>query len=179
MKLSLKTVVAVLLPALLSVPASAQFRAILPGGANPYIGAPVILPSPAINPIAGMRIDLPAPRLNPGLAVTLAPAPAPSAAVAIMGVFPILPIPMIPSRPVVPVVRPAASRENVAHPLAPILPDLRAQFGTAEKNNDWQKELAEGLFDGRLIPARKPAPVRPSVRVTLPEADLEAEIGAY
>jgi len=179
MKLQLKTLSRVLLPLLLSVPAAAQVRTLLPGGSNPHIGSPIRLPGPSINPVAGMRIDLPAPRLNPGLSVNLAPTP--SAPVAIMGVFPILPIPMIPSRPVVPVVRPSASRENVAHPLAPILPGLGAQFSEAasEKKNDWQKELGEELFDGRLIPSRKPAPVRPGEYVTLPEADLEVEIGAY
>lgn len=177
MKLQLKTLSRILLPLLLSAPAAAQVRAILPGGSNPYIGVPATLPGPAINPVAGMRIELPAPRLNPGLSVKLAPTP--STLIPIMGVFPILPIPMIPSRPVVPVVRPAASRENVAHPLAPILPGLGAQFATAEKKNDWQKELGEELFDGRLIPSRKPRPLRPGEYVTLPETDLEAEIGAY
>lgn len=179
MKLQLKTLSVLLL---LAAPASAQVRLILPGGSNPYIGAPVTLPGPAINPLAWMRIELPAPRLNPGLTVSLAPTP--SAAVAIMGVFPILPIPMIPSRPVVPVIRPTASRENVAHPLAPILPGLGAQFAAADsaavpKNDDWKKDLGEGLFDGRFVPSRKPEPVRPSERMTLPEIDLEKEIGAY
>lgn len=174
MKLQLKTLSVILL---LAGPAAAQVRVSLPGGSNPYIGAPVHLPAPSISPALGMRIELPAPRLNPGLTVTLAPTP--SAAVAIMGVFPVLPLPMIPSRPVIPAIRPSASRENVAHPLAPVLPGLGAQFAAAEKNDDWKKDLGDGLFDGRFIPSRNPELVRPSERLTLPETDLEAEIGAY
>jgi len=177
MKLQQKTFLAILLPAILAGSAAAQMRMVLPGGSNPYIGAPISLPGPISAPISGMKIELPAPRLNPSVSITLAPTPL--AAVAIMGVFPVLPIPMIPSRPVVPAVRPAASRENVAHPLAPILPGLGAQFAAAEAKNDWRKELGEGLFDGRLIPARKPAPVRAGHNISLPERDLEIEIGAY
>ena len=185
MKLQQKTFLAILLPAVLAGSAAAQVRMVLPGGSNPYIGAPAYLPVPISGPVAGMKIELPAPRLNPGMAITLAPTPA--AYVAVMAVIPVLPIPMIPSRPIVPIIRPMATRENVAHPLAPILPGLGAQFGTADKKNNWQKEISENLFDGRLIPERKvivdprngSAPVRPSSNIGLPEHDLEIEIGAY
>lgn len=185
MKLQMKTVLAILLPVVLTGSAAAQVRMALPGGSNPYIGAPIYLPGPISGPVAGMKIELPAPRLNPGMAITLAPTPA--AYVAVTAVIPLLPIPMIPSRPIVPVIRPMATRENVAHPLAPILPGLGAQFGSAEKKNNWQKEISENLFDGRLIPERGTVvdprdsenPVRPGRNIGLPELDLEREIGAY
>lgn len=185
MKLQMKTVLAILLPVVLTGSAAAQVRMALPGGSNPYIGAPAYLPGPIIGPVAGMKIELPAPRLNPGMAISLAPTPA--AYVAVMAVIPVLPIPMIPSRPIIPMIRPMATRENVSHPLAPILPGLIAQFGTAEKKNNWQKEISENLFDGRLIPERKivvdprngSAPIHPSHNIGLPEQQLEIEIGAY
>lgn len=166
---------AILLPVLLAAPASAQV-AILPGGYNPHIGAPVTLPSPAVNYPAITRIELPAPRLDPALNLTLSPVPS----VAIMAVIPVLPIPMIPSRPVVPVIRPVATRENVSHPLAPILPGLNAQFSdekNAEKKGKNEKtgrrDALDELFDGRS------QPVRPGRTVYLPERELEIEIGAY
>lgn len=181
MKLHLKTLSATLLPALLAGTAAAQVVRGLPGGYNPHIGAPVALPGPIGAPVTGVKIELPAPRLNPGLAVSLAPAPA----VAVMAVIPALPMPRIPSRPIVPVIHPTAARENVAHPLAPILPSLRVQLDEAKAKKDWHKDLGEEVFDGRLIPNRRgvvvvptaPSPVRPSRRVSLPEWDLESEIG--
>lgn len=181
MKLQVKPLL-LLLPALLAAPAVAQVRVVLPGGNNPYIGAPAYLPGPAVTPLNNMRIDLPAPSLNPGLAISLAPTP--NAAVAIMGVFPVLPIPMIPSRPIVPVIRPEATRENVAHPLAPILPGLGAQFAANDRTVNGEpvkvrRDALDNLFDGGRKPAPQPSPVRPSRRVTLPESDLEHEIGAY
>lgn len=177
MKLQLKTVIGILLPAVLAGSAAAQAVRILPSG--PGIGAPIYFPGPVTGPTAQIKIELPSPRLNPGLTVTLAPV--------VMGVFPALPMPMIPDRPIIPAIRPIAVRENVAHPLAPILPGLKAQLSEVDKKNDWKKEIGDGLFDGRLIPERKPvvepsdrpAPVRPGRQISLPEADLEREIGAY
>lgn len=181
MKLQLKSFSVILLPVLLAGAASAQVVRGLPGGYNPHIGAPVTLPGPVVSPSIGMKIELPAPRLNPGLSVSLAPAPA----VAVMTVIPVLPMPRIPSRPIVPIIHPTASHENVAHPLAPILPGLRVQLDEAKAKKDWRKDLGDEVFDGRLIPNRRnvvvvptaPSPVRPSRRVTLPEWDLESEIG--
>lgn len=163
MKLHLKTLIKILLPALLSGPASAQVTMILPGGANPYIGTPVNLPGPLGGATTGMKIEFPTPRLTPDLTVTLTPMPV--AESAIIRVFPVFPIPRIPSRPIIPMIRPTASRENVTHPLAQILPGLRVQFAAVEKRNS--TNTFEKMFDGR------------SVQISLPERDLEAEIGAY
>jgi hypothetical protein len=161
MKLPTRFLLRASVAALLAGPAGAQ---VVPGG----LGAirPLSLPGPVAGPVLVPRIDLPAPSLGSGLpmlSLTPSLAAAPS--------FPSLPLPRIPSRPVVPVYRPSAARENVAHPLKPVLPGLRAQLDAPAKDR------AGILFDGRRAPAAKPA-VETGEFLTIPEADLEAEIGA-
>jgi hypothetical protein len=170
MNLQLKTSLSFLLPALLAGSAAAQVVSIFPGA-----WAPSIAILPGRTPV--MRIELPSPRLDPGLTITLAPV--------VAGVFPALPLPRIPSRPIVPIIRPVASRENVAHPLAAILPGLGVQLGAAEKKEpadaaeNRRREILDHLFDRRPAPSQEPEPVRPSRQIGLPERDLEKEIGAF
>lgn len=150
------------IPALIAGTAAAQSAVVVLPGAYPYPTFPASLPSPAVSYPAPLRIELPAPTLIPGRALVLAPAPASVA------VLPSLPVPRIPSRPRVPVFRATPERENVRHPLTGLRVQLREQ--EAKKPERRQDVLGE-LFDGRR------APVRPGAVVTLPENDLEREIG--
>lgn len=150
--------------------ASAQVTSILPGGrGNLYIGTGVNLPGPMSNIVISPRINLPAPLLTPTVAFTLAPVPMAAA-------IPVLPIALptaIPHHSIV------AERENVTMPY----PALRAQFGAASKDAAAPREKLDNLFDGRK-PGEKGVnddlgPVRSDRHQSLPEHDLESEIGAY
>lgn len=130
--------------------------------ALPALIMPVSLPAPVVNYPAPLRIELPAPTLNPGRALVLAAAPV------AVAVLPSLPVPMIPSRPRVPVLRATPERENVRHPLA----GIRVKLNDPEpKRRERKVEILDEIFDGRR------APVRPGTVMTLPESDLEHEIG--
>ncbi len=155
--------------------ASAQVS-ILPGGrGNMYIGTPSILPGPMGNAVISPRINLPAPLLSPSVALTLAPVPM-AAAIPVLAVT--LPAAIIPMNHIV------AERENVTIPF----PALRAQFAAPAKDGSAKdsaasREKLENLFDGRRQPAEKASddlgPVRSDRHQSLPENDLEREIGAY
>jgi len=154
--------------------ASAQVTSILPGGrGNLYIGTGVNLPGPMSNIVISPRINLPAPLLTPTVAFTLAPAPLAAA-------IPVLPVALpvaVPQHAIV------AERENVTMPY----PALRAQFGAASKDAPAKdtvasREKLENMFDGRRQPSEKNddlGPVRSDRHQSLPEHDLESEIGAY
>lgn len=154
--------------------ASAQVTSILPGGrGNLYIGTGVNLPGPAANIVISPRINLPAPLLTPTAAFTLAPVPMAAA-------LPTLPVALpvaVPQQAIV------AERENVTMPY----PALRAQFGAANKDAAAPKEVVapreklDNLFDGRKPKnaSEDLGPVRSDRHQSLPEQDLESEIGAY
>ena len=164
----------------LAASASAQVTSILPGGrGNLYIGTQATLPGPVPNIVISPRINLPAPLLTPTVALNLAPVPMAAA-------IPVLPV-ALPSA--VPAIRVTASRENVALPGA-----LQARFSAPSKETAQTKEVAaarelneqreqlENLFDGRRAPKGTDdefGPVRSGRHVSLPEHDLESEIGAY
>ncbi len=145
---------------LLAGSASAQIVSILPGGrGNIYIGTPTNLPGPLSNIVISPRISLPAPLLTPTVALTLSPVPMASA-------FPALPIAL----------------PTVALPY----PALRAQFAAPAKDGAAKdvvasREKLENLFDGSKKNGAddERGPVRSGRHVSLPEHDLENEIGAY
>jgi hypothetical protein len=170
MTLNLKKLPWILIPALLAGRAVAQVQR-LPGGINPYIGAPISLPGPYTSPAAGLKIELPAPALHPG-ALALKTVSAPAVAISMPGPLPALPFVAI-----------TAERENVRHPLAAVFPDLKVQLSKPEKKGgDAVKEKLDEKFDGRF---RKDLPAvelpedlpRPARRIGLPEWDLENELG--
>ena len=167
-----------LLSLILASSASAQMSTILPGGrGNIYLGNAINLPGPTANIVISPRISLPAPLLSPTIALTLAPVP-----MAAYAVIPVLPI-SLPAA--IPAIRVTAERENVAFPSA-----LRARFAAPSKDAAPAKDVVaareklENLFDGRKQPAEKSSvddlgPIRSDRHHSLPENDLEKEIGAY
>jgi hypothetical protein len=165
---------------ILATSASAQVISILPGGrGNLYIGTPTTLPGPMSSIVISPRITLPAPLLAPSIMVALAPVPVPAQ-------IPVPAIPVAPTMPVLPISAipehrwKLASHENVALPY----PALRAQFaapaqGDSAKDAAAAREKLEGLFDGSKDRSEKNSPVRSDRHQSLPEHDLESEIGAY
>jgi hypothetical protein len=169
MKNQLKTLVKILLPAaVLAGSAAAQQMTILPGalGATrvhcpgPVILAPMVLASD----VGYLAMPIPVLPRNP-----LAPMPR---------VAPVTPeiMPMMPARPAMPITPIRYAALGVA---------LSAPSSTAPAKADAQGRKLEELYDGRPAEAAKsavesrPAPVSPSRRISFPERDLEAEIGAY
>ncbi len=172
---------------ILATSASAQMISILPGGrGNLYIGTPTTLPGPMSNITISPRITLPAPLLAPSITVALAPAPVPAQ----------IPVPVLPILPVTPVV-PAlpvsvipehmwnfAMHDNVPLPFPSA---LRAQLSAPSKDGSAKdaaasREKLDNVFDGRKLPSEKTddlGPVRSDRHQSLPEHDLESEIGAY
>lgn len=161
---------------ILATSASAQVTSILPGGrGNLYIGSPMNLPGPAANIGISPRINLPAPLLTPVLPLMLAPVPA-----SMMEAAPALPValPVV----VVPMARAAAQREHAASSNRALRANLSApaqgDAPVAPKEIAADREKLENIFDGRRRPAEK-SPVRSDRHQSLPEQDLESEIGAY
>jgi hypothetical protein len=158
----------------LALAAAAHAQTInLPGGYNPLIGLPVILPTPVNNPLAG-SISLPAPAMTP---TVIAPG--------IKIDVPLLPVTLVPG---LPAVRLVANKENVVNPLTAILPggakaNLTAAIEPKKDEGKKADKLAE-LFDGKGrkgrvdLPADELGGTRPARRISLPEWDLEREIGA-
>ncbi len=145
---------------ILACSASAQMTAILPGGrGNLYIGTPMTLPGPMSSFAINQRIRLPSPLLNPSVA--LAPAP----------------VPMTTATPILLVTIPRAFQATrFASP---------AQDAAAAKDSvAAARETLDTVFDGRKQRKEKSSsddlgPVRPDRHHSLPENDLEKEIGAY
>ena len=176
---------------ILATSASAQMISILPGGrGNLYIGTPTTLPGPLSNISISPRITLPAPLLAPSIVVTLAPAPVP-AQIPVQIPAPALPI--LPVTPVVPNLPKSvipehmwnfAMHDNVTMPYPSA---LRAQLSAPSKDGSAKdaaasREKLDNLFDGRKQPSEKTddlGPVRSDRHQSLPEHDLESEIGAY
>ena len=154
---------------------SVSAQVVLPGGrGNIYIGTPMTLPGPTANIVISPRISLPAPLLSPTIALTLAPVP-----VALAAAIPVLPIAL----PVaaIPQSRIIAERENIAIPFPALRAGLTASAPAKEvpaKDVIASREVLDNLFDN----ARKSderGPVRSGRHISLPEHDLESEIGAY
>lgn len=169
---------------ILATSASAQMISILPGGrGNLYIGTPTTLPGPAGNLVISPRINLPSPLLAPSVAMTLAPAPVPAA----VPVLPVTPVVVIPALPVS--VLPEHMWNLSAHENVPLpYPALRvklaapAKDGSAAQDPKASRESRENLdniFDGRKPLEKSDSPVRSDRHQSLPEHDLESEIGAY
>jgi hypothetical protein len=168
---------------ILATSASAQVTSILPGGrGNILIGTPMNLPGPIPNIVISPRISLPAPLLAPSIALTAAPAPTPAQ----------LPVPVIPVTPNLPPLPISAIPDHMwklnAHEGVLPYPALRAQLsapakdGSAKDSTAARGEKLDNLFDGRRKPAEKSddlSPVRSDRHQSLPEQDLESEIGAY
>jgi len=152
---------------------------------NPVAGLPKSLPSPLSGPFAGAVVSLPSPIATPAVTLAAAPAAAPIA----------LPAPALPAarRPLLlvahvetlPTVAIEARRENKNNPFRSLLPDSTLRFDGAsapksDQDVEADRESLDETFDGR--PAPRPITLRrehvkSSRRHTLPEADLEAELG--
>ena len=172
-----KTTILTVLLALVPAAALAQNITILPGGrGNIFVGTPMTLPSPYTNPVISPRISLPAPLLTPALSVALNPTLiiAAAAVEAIPAAPKTLPS-AIPSAPIYfPSVTPALGTLSLS---AGSTPDKPLPAGT-------QREKLDEKFDGRKIVEKKDAvdprgPFSRGRHVSLPEQDLESEIGAY
>jgi len=174
----------VTLSLILAGSASAQVISILPGGRGGlYIPS---TPSTVPGPLGNVpRLYLPGPLLTPTVALTLAPVP--------FGIaIPMLPIsPMMPTHEILPAPR------AVPVPLPKISPNMPIQYAALRgaalsapsKDAAAPSDAAiasraklEKLFDGRTSAEKAEddlGPVRPGRHVSLPENDLEKEIGAY
>ena len=163
---------------------SASAQVILPGGrGNIYIGTPTYLPGPVPNIVISPRISLPSPLLAPSVAFVLAPVPMAAA-------IPVLPVALPSAIPFMPMSLPTVNPGHAEiHQMAiAIQPRALRQISLAAPTADGKvvvpsTEKLEGLFDGRRQPAEKGedelGPVRSGRHVSLPEHDLESEIGAY
>jgi hypothetical protein len=183
-----KTTFFATLSLILATSASAQVTSILPGGrGNLYIGTGVNLPGPVPNITISPRISLPAPLLAPSIVLVAAPAPTP-AQTPIQIPNPVMPA-ITPNIPALPI---SAIPEHMwklnSHESVLPYPALRAQLSAPAKDGSPKDSTAargeklDNLFDGRRKPAEKSddlAPVRSDRHQSLPEQDLESEIGAY
>lgn len=173
----------IILPILLLAPAaSAQVTTILPGGqGNLLIGTPTNLPGPLVNPVIDSRISLPAPLLTPAITVSYAPTMTPVLAAAVVS------LPAM--RKDVPAIVPFMPKANFpGHPVALAMTTLKAA-ATPEKPGDAKTaQKLDERFDGRqtakkdaveLPGSRDVNPINRGRHYSLPEQDLEAEIGAY
>ncbi len=173
-----KTILALLV---LSSPASAQVASQLPGGRGSlYIGSAISLPGPAAGVVINPRISLPAPLLTPAIAVFPAPASIPA-----------LPVSEVAAKPLALPAAHAATALALPSAIPPAA--LTLQLGAAStgdsapvtKEQLAQRERLDGLFDGARLPADRReraderGPIRSGRHVSLPENDLEREIGAY
>jgi hypothetical protein len=188
--MKLNTLLPIVLAALSAVPASAQIVS-MSVPVNPIYGLPKSLPSPLSGPLTGMGISLPT---RIGVMPTISFAGAMAAPVA----TPAAPLIAIAARPVayapqrladLPGVQVVATRENRANPFRALLPDGVARFDGAApapsaKGSQSEQDRLDQIFDGEGQPAERPtvelprrAPVKPSRRHSLPEWDLENELG--
>lgn len=149
---------------------------------NPVMSLPKSMPSPLTGPLAGQGISLPTPipALVPtGVIAAPAPSALPAAAPAIA--------PAAAITETIPAVKVDGSRENVAHPLRRIQPGVTVRFGAASGDKaepapapQAEKENLDHLFDGdelqgNAVDGRRP--VSHERRISLPEWDLERELG--
>ena len=180
MKLSITPLT--LVAALCAATASAQVAPIrFAAPVNPIAGLPKLLPSPMTGPLVGTGISLPnlVPSLTPSVTLAaVAPAPAPS--VSLPGAHQEL-IPAIPAQ---------RAGGDVVNPLQRVMPGVVVRFNAPANGStngaasvpDAPKEKLDETFDGSgaskpvvKLPARKP--VTSGRHVSLPEWDLERELG--
>lgn len=183
MKLSLTPLT--LVAALCAATASAQVTPVrFAAPVNPIAGLPKLLPSPISGPLAGTGISLPSlvPALTPSVVLAAAaPAPIPAASVNLPVVH----------EELIPAIQPARD-PNVGNPLQRVMPGVVVRFNAPANGStngapsvpaDAPKEKLDETFDGSgapskpavNLPARKP--VTSGRHVSLPEWDLERELG--
>lgn len=179
MKLSLTPLT--LVAALCAATASAQVTPIrFAAPVNPIAGLPKLLPSPLTGPLVGTGISLPnlVPALTPSVTLAAIPA-APAPSVSFPGAH----------EEIIPAIQPA--RDGVVNPLSRVKPGMVLRFnapangsanGGAASVPDAPKEKLDETFDGTTpskpavsLPSRKP--VSSGRHVSLPEWDLERELG--
>lgn len=192
--MKINTLLPIVLAALSAVPASAQIVS-MSVPVNPVYGLPKSLPSPLSGPLTGMGISLPT-RIGVMPTISFAGAmSAPTAAPAVrIAALPIAAVPVayVPDHiEKIPGVQVTANRENRANPFRALLPDGVARFDGAApapapsaKGSQSEQDRLDQIFDGEGQPAERPtvelprrAPVKPSRRHSLPEWDLENELG--
>jgi hypothetical protein len=166
----------ILLPVLAAATASAQMASIrFAAPVNPIAGLPKLFPSPMTGPLVGSGITLPSlvPALTPSLSLAAA--------------APLLPLRMPTRGGQIPV---QPSRDNVVNPLRRVMPGVVIRFtGPASSTNpgaakpDASKERLDGAFDGEGLPSKPIVnmpgrkPVSSGRHISLPEWDLERELG--
>ena len=180
MKLSLTPLT--LVAALCAATASAQVTPVrFAAPVNPIAGLPKLLPSPMTGPLAGTGISLPSlvPALTPSVVLAaVAPSPVPS-----------LSLPAA-HEELIPAIQPVRD-PGVSNPLQRVQPGVVVRFnapanGSANEGAaslpDAPKEKLDETFDGSgapskpvVLPRRKP--VSSGRHVSLPEWDLERELG--
>ena len=171
---------------ILATSASAQVVSILPGGrGNIYIGTPANLPGPMGNVVISPRINLPSPLLSPSIALTLSPVIVMAAAI------PVLPLALPSAIPTAPIALPSPYPSDIVYHVAARQESpraLQAHFAAYAKDAAPVKDVVaarerlENVFDGRNQQDEKHddlGPVRSDRHHSLPENDLEKEIGAY
>jgi hypothetical protein len=143
-----------------------------------------------VREITAPRVELGAMLVSPVLTPAFKPMPmGPS--------LPVLPVvPVIPGTPVMPIINPAnpipyVPRRSVTPvvaaghaPALNVLLSAPSKESNPAKDAIASREKLDGIFDGRKQPAVRPdederGPVRTGRHVSLPENDLEREIGAY
>ncbi|HEX4048204.1 MAG TPA: hypothetical protein VH309_10240 [Elusimicrobiota bacterium] len=171
---------ALALPLFAAATASAQLASIrFVAPVNPVAGLPRLLPSPMTGPLAGSGITLPnlVPALTPSLSLAAAAAPASA----------YLPSPSLPAREGrIPASPAQPSRDGVVNPLRRVMPGVVIRFGqTAPAKGgavqpDRSKENLDQAFDGEGAPSKpvvERQPVSSGRHISLPEWDLERELG--
>lgn len=179
--MKLTTPLTLLAAALCAASASAQVTPIrFSAPVNPIAGLPKLLPSPMTGPLVGTGISLPnlVPALNPSVTLAaVAPAPAPVSLPAHQELIPAIPA--------------QRAGGDVVNPLQRVMPGVVVRFNApangstngAPSTHDAAKEKLDETFDGSGAPS-KPAvnlpsrkPVTSGRHVSLPEWDLERELG--
>jgi hypothetical protein len=183
------TILTLLLPAFCAATAAAQFAPVrLLAPVNPVAGLPKVLPSPITGPLAGTGISLPTPvpSLTPSVVMaqavvpTVVPAPAAPAIETPMSVLPdFLPhhggtFPELHTGPSQVVVTPLDEVQAGAM--------IRFAGAAAESSADGSKKKLDETFDGEGRPSKpavepRRAPVSSGRHISLPERDLERELG--
>jgi len=181
MKLSLTPLT--LVAALCAATASAQVTPIrFAAPVNPIAGLPKLLPSPLTGPLVGSGISLPnlVPALTPSVVLAaVSPAPVPAPSISLPAAH----------EEILPAVQPARD-PNVGNPLQRVMPGVVVRFNAPSNGStngapsipDAPKEKLDETFDGTgapskpaVLPTRKP--VTSGRHVSLPEWDLERELG--
>jgi hypothetical protein len=177
-----------LLPAICAAAAAAQIVPVrFSAPVSPIAGLPKYLPSPISGPLAGNGISLPS--LVPALTPTLKL----SAAAPLLASLPVAPA-LLPSRPGSLPASPAdGSRDVVNNPLRRVMPGVTIRFAATAAQSasgsapsvkatpDEAKGDLDEAFDGSEQPARRPVlrrgPISSERHISLPETDLERELG--